>query len=158
MTQGAFRLTHRPPPVGCCCRSHAFDRRRAPHIGSCRKNDGPTGRFSPPPVCPRTRREPWQSQVLVAISCNSAAARRQHSAFQWQPVHSARRRRQPRGNGSTAEDIFYRDDWFGEPWRKPETVILIHGNGESSIVWYAWLPRMGQEFRVLRLDLPGFGR
>jgi pimeloyl-ACP methyl ester carboxylesterase len=59
---------------------------------------------------------------------------------------------------STADDIFYRDDWFGEPWRKPETVILIHGNGESSIVWYAWLPRMGQEFRVLRPDLPGFGR
>lgn len=58
----------------------------------------------------------------------------------------------------TAEDVFYRDDWFGEPWRKPETVILIHGNAESSIVWYAWLPRMGQEFRVLRPDLPGFGR
>jgi pimeloyl-ACP methyl ester carboxylesterase len=58
-------------------------------------------------------------------------------------------------SNASAEDFFYRDDWFGEPWRKPETAVLIHGNAESSIVWYAWLPRMGQEFRVLRPDLPG---
>lgn len=56
------------------------------------------------------------------------------------------------------ETLFYREDWFGEPWRKPETAILIHGNDESSIVWYAWIPRMAQEFRLLRPDLPGFGR
>jgi len=60
--------------------------------------------------------------------------------------------------GASAEDFFYREDWFGEPWRKPETAILIHGNAESSIVRYAWLPRMAQEFRVLRPDLPGLGR
>jgi len=58
----------------------------------------------------------------------------------------------------SAEDFFYREDWFGEPWRKPETAVLIHGNAESSLVWYAWMPRMGQEFRVLRPDLPGLGR
>jgi 3-oxoadipate enol-lactonase len=63
----------------------------------------------------------------------------------------------PASNAS-AEDFFYREDWFGEPWRKPETAVLIHGNAESSIVWYAWLPRMAQEFRVLRPDLPGLGR
>jgi 3-oxoadipate enol-lactonase len=61
-------------------------------------------------------------------------------------------------SNKSAEDFFYRDDWFGEPWRRPETAVLIHGNAESSIVWYAWLPRMGQEFRVLRPDLPGLGR
>ena len=63
----------------------------------------------------------------------------------------------PASNAS-AEDLFYRDDWFGEPWRKPETAVLIHGNEESSLVWYAWMPRMGQEFRVVRPDLPGLGR
>jgi 3-oxoadipate enol-lactonase len=63
----------------------------------------------------------------------------------------------PASNAS-AEEFFYREDWFGEPWRKPETAVLIHGNEESSIVWYAWLPRMAQEFRVLRPDLPGLGR
>ena len=26
------------------------------------------------------------------------------------------------------EDFFYREDWFGEPWRKPESAVLIHGN------------------------------
>jgi pimeloyl-ACP methyl ester carboxylesterase len=61
------------------------------------------------------------------------------------------------GNAS-AEDFFYREDWFGEPWRKPETAVLIHGNAESSVVWYAWLPRMAQEFRVIRPDQPGLGR
>jgi 3-oxoadipate enol-lactonase len=61
-------------------------------------------------------------------------------------------------NNDSKEDLFFREDWFGEPWRKPETAVLIHGNDESSIVWYAWLPRMGQEFRLIRPDLPGFGR
>jgi 3-oxoadipate enol-lactonase len=61
-------------------------------------------------------------------------------------------------SNESAEDFFYREDWFGEPWRKPETAVLIHGNAESSLVWYAWMPRMGQEFRVLRPDLPGLGR
>jgi pimeloyl-ACP methyl ester carboxylesterase len=61
-------------------------------------------------------------------------------------------------SGASAEDLFYREDWFGEPWRRPEAAVLIHGNAESSIVWYAWMPRMGQEFRVLRPDLPGLGR
>jgi 3-oxoadipate enol-lactonase len=56
------------------------------------------------------------------------------------------------------EDLFYRDDWFGEPWRKPEVAMLIHGNDESSVVWFGWVPRMGQEFRLLRPDLPGFGQ
>ena len=64
---------------------------------------------------------------------------------------------QPAGN-EAKEDLFYREDWFGEPWRKPETAVLIHGNDESSVVWYGWLPRMGQEFRLIRPDLPGFGR
>ena len=55
------------------------------------------------------------------------------------------------------EDFFYRDDWLGEPWRKPEPVVLIHGNDESSLEWYAWVPRMGQEYRLVRPDLPGLG-
>src|SRR3984893_9417006 len=56
------------------------------------------------------------------------------------------------------EDFFYREDWLGEPWRKPDPVVLIHGNDESSVEWYAWVPRMGLEYRVFRPDLPGLGR
>jgi len=55
------------------------------------------------------------------------------------------------------EDFFYREDWLGEPWRKPDPVILIHGNDESSVEWYAWVPRMAQEYRLIRPDLPGLG-
>src|SRR5215470_12899020 len=55
------------------------------------------------------------------------------------------------------EDFFFREDWLGEPWRKPETVVLIHGNDESSVEWYAWVPRMALEYRLIRPDLPGLG-
>src|SRR5215471_5223465 len=55
------------------------------------------------------------------------------------------------------EDFFYREDWLGEPWRKPETAVLIHGNDESSTEWYAWVPYMAREYRLIRPDLPGLG-
>ena len=55
------------------------------------------------------------------------------------------------------EDFFYREDWLGEPWRKPEPAVLIHGNDESSVEWYGWVPRMAQEYRLIRPDLPGLG-
>jgi 3-oxoadipate enol-lactonase len=61
-------------------------------------------------------------------------------------------------NAEAKEDYFYREDSFAEPWRTPDPVILIHGNDESSIVWYGWMPKMAKEFRVIRPDLPGFGR
>ena len=54
-------------------------------------------------------------------------------------------------------DLFYRDDWLGAPWVKPEVALLIHGNDESSISWFGWIPRLAQEFRLVRPDLPGFG-
>ena len=55
------------------------------------------------------------------------------------------------------EDSFYREDWLGEPWWKPQPAVLIHGNDESSVEWYEWVPRMAQEYRLIRLDLPGLG-
>ena len=54
-------------------------------------------------------------------------------------------------------DGFFRDDWFGEPWRNPQAVVLIHGALESGIVWYAWMPTLAKEYRVIRPDLPGCG-
>jgi pimeloyl-ACP methyl ester carboxylesterase len=52
---------------------------------------------------------------------------------------------------------FFRDDWLGEPWREPQAVVLIHGALESGVVWYAWLPALAKELRVIRPDLPGCG-
>jgi len=55
-------------------------------------------------------------------------------------------------------DIHVEDDWYGPPWIEPETVLLIHGVAESSRAWYAWVPQLSREFRVIRPDLPGFGQ
>ncbi len=37
-------------------------------------------------------------------------------------------------------------------------MLLVHGIAESSHAWYAWVPHLARRFRVLRPDLPGFGR
>jgi pimeloyl-ACP methyl ester carboxylesterase len=52
--------------------------------------------------------------------------------------------------------LFYREDWLGEPWLTPEPMLLIHGVGESGLAWFGWVPRMAREYRVLRPDLPGW--
>jgi 3-oxoadipate enol-lactonase len=51
----------------------------------------------------------------------------------------------------------YEDDWFGPPWTVPETVVMVHGNSESSRAWTCWVPHLAGRYRVVRLDLPGFG-
>ena len=55
-------------------------------------------------------------------------------------------------------ELHYQDDWLGPPWLNPDPALLIHGAGESSAAWFRWVPRMAQQFRLLRPDLPGFGR
>lgn len=53
--------------------------------------------------------------------------------------------------------IAYKDDCFAAPWTTPEAVVLVHGNSESSRAWIQWVPLLAGKYRVLRLDLPGFG-
>jgi 3-oxoadipate enol-lactonase len=53
--------------------------------------------------------------------------------------------------------VAYEDDWFGPPWTVPETVVMVHGNSESSRAWTCWVPHLACKYRVVRLDLPGFG-
>ncbi len=54
--------------------------------------------------------------------------------------------------------IYYKEEWFGAPWLQPEPVVFLHGNLETNAIWYGWVPRMGQRFRLLLPDLPGYGR
>lgn len=54
--------------------------------------------------------------------------------------------------------ISYRDEWFGAPWLDSEPVIFLHGNLETSAIWFGWVPRMAQRYRLLLPDLPGYGR
>lgn len=51
----------------------------------------------------------------------------------------------------------YRVDDHTAPWSKPETVVLVHGFGESGRAWYAWVPHLARDFRVVRIDQRGFG-
>ena len=54
--------------------------------------------------------------------------------------------------------MHYEDDGFADPWSTPETVILHHGNAKNARLWYAWVPLLARDFRVIRLDARGFGR
>src|SRR5262245_53168723 len=51
----------------------------------------------------------------------------------------------------------YLVDDFTEPWQKPETVLLLHGNAESGLAWYGWVPLLARRFRVVRPDMRGYG-
>jgi 3-oxoadipate enol-lactonase len=53
--------------------------------------------------------------------------------------------------------IAYQDDCFAAPWSVPETVLLVHGNSESSRAWTQWVPYLAGRYRVIRIDMPGFG-
>ena len=54
--------------------------------------------------------------------------------------------------------MHYDDDAFTDPWASPETVILHHGNAKNARLWYAWVPLLARDFRVIRVDARGFGR
>lgn len=55
-------------------------------------------------------------------------------------------------------DMHYEVDDFTDPWTKPDTVLMLHGNAESGLAWYAWIPKLARHFRVVRPDMRGFGR
>ena len=53
--------------------------------------------------------------------------------------------------------MHYLVDDFTDPWRAPETVLLLHGNFESGRAWYGWVPNLARRYRVVRPDMRGFG-
>jgi pimeloyl-ACP methyl ester carboxylesterase len=55
-------------------------------------------------------------------------------------------------------EMYYEDDDYTDPWRTPETVVLHHGNAKNSQLWYAWVPLLARQYRVIRLDARGFGK
>lgn len=61
---------------------------------------------------------------------------------------------------ATAPDganIFYEVYDFTEPWRPAETVLLHHGLRANHGLWYAWIPLLAREFRVVAVDARGRG-
>ena len=55
-------------------------------------------------------------------------------------------------------DMHYVVDDFTDPWRQPQTILALHGNAESALAWYAWVPKLARHYRVVRPDMRGFGQ
>src|SRR5262245_10654378 len=53
--------------------------------------------------------------------------------------------------------MHYLVDDFTDPWTAPDTILLLHGNAESSLAWYAWVPLLARRLRVVRPDMRGYG-
>ena len=55
-------------------------------------------------------------------------------------------------------ETYYEVDDFTDPWTKPTTILMLHGNCESGAAWYGWVPVLARRFRLVRPDMRGFGR
>src|SRR3989442_13006307 len=51
--------------------------------------------------------------------------------------------------------MHYLVDDFTEPWTTTETILLLHGNAESSLAWYAWVPLLARRFPGVRPGMRG---
>ena len=54
-------------------------------------------------------------------------------------------------------DMHYLVDDFTDPWTKPETILLLHGNCESSAAWFGWVPHLARRYKAVRPDRRGMG-
>ena len=54
-------------------------------------------------------------------------------------------------------DLHYLVDDYTDPWHTPATLLLLHGNAESSAAWYQWVPQLAHRYRVVRPDMRGCG-
>ena len=54
-------------------------------------------------------------------------------------------------------EIAYAVDDYTDPWRRADTLILVHAAMGSSRRFYAWVPHLAREFRVVRIDMRGHG-
>ena len=55
-------------------------------------------------------------------------------------------------------EMHYYDDDYTDPWSTPEPVVLHHGNAKSGRFFYSWVPLLSGQYRVIRVDMRGFGQ
>src|SRR5690606_25776220 len=58
---------------------------------------------------------------------------------------------------SDGTEVAYYVDDYTDPWREVDTVILLHAAMGSSTRFYAWVPHLMGDFRVVRMDMRGHG-
>lgn len=54
-------------------------------------------------------------------------------------------------------EFHYEVNDFTDPWVSSETIVLQHGFGRSGRFWYQWVPRLADEYVVIRRDMRGHG-
>lgn len=54
--------------------------------------------------------------------------------------------------------LHYEIDDYTDPWKNRPYLILQHGFGRNTRFWYKWVPLLSSHYRVLRLDMRGFGQ
>ena len=54
--------------------------------------------------------------------------------------------------------LFYTVGDFTDPWTTPETVVLHHGMAKNHKMWFAWVPLLARQYRVIRFDMRGMGQ
>jgi 3-oxoadipate enol-lactonase len=59
------------------------------------------------------------------------------------------------GDGAT---LHYAVHDYTDRWRKPETIILIHGFARSGEFWFNMIPYLARYYRVICPDLRGLGK
>jgi pimeloyl-ACP methyl ester carboxylesterase len=60
---------------------------------------------------------------------------------------------------SDTGDIYFETVDLTPPWiADPEAILFHHGIGTNSLVWTEWLPVLADRYRLIRFDMPGFGR
>jgi 3-oxoadipate enol-lactonase len=55
-------------------------------------------------------------------------------------------------------EMYYEVHDFTDPWQQAETVVLHPGNLKDHRLWYAWIPLLARDYRVVTLDARGHGR
>jgi pimeloyl-ACP methyl ester carboxylesterase len=55
-------------------------------------------------------------------------------------------------------ELYYVIDDFTDPWTTPHTVVLHHGMAKNHRLWYAWVPLLARQFRVVHFDARGMGQ
>lgn len=55
-------------------------------------------------------------------------------------------------------EMFYEIDNFSKPWKKAQTILLVHGIGGCTTEWFEWMPVLTADHQVLRVDLRGWGK
>lgn len=51
---------------------------------------------------------------------------------------------------------YYVDD-FTDPWKKPDTLLLLHAAMGNARRWFKWVPPLSRKYRVVRMELRGHG-